>query len=127
MCRALRRSGPCPRGPGVPGERRSSSFPPSCLCQRQNRVVSLAQGSFELRRAGLQRHGRCLAPVAALEEIDAAAEVGEPGGVSDGIGGGREGAERQRRVQDDRDAVLGEDHGPERREEFEAGSAEEEA
>ena len=36
-----------------------------CLCQRQNRVVSLAQGSFELRCAGLQRYGRCLAPVAA--------------------------------------------------------------
>ena len=58
--------------------------------------------------------------------MDAAAEVGEPGGACDGVEGGRDGAEHQRRVQDDRDAVLGEDHGPERREVLEAGSAEEE-
>ena len=51
----------------------------------------------------------------ALGEIDAASQIGEPCAARDGVEGGRNGSQPQPQVQRYREAVVREDHGPERR------------
>ena len=59
-----------------------------------------------------------------LGEIDAATEVGEPGGARDGVDGACDGCEGERQVHGEQDAVFGEEERPIRREVFEARPAE---
>ena len=60
------------------------------------------------------------APDRAFGEIDAAPQVGEPGGARDGVEGGGNGCEPQRQMERNGKAVVGEDQWPERREILEA-------
>ena len=56
----------------------------------------------------------------ALDEIDAAPQIGEPCGARDGVEGGQDGGQRQCQVEGNWNAVVVEDQEPERREILEA-------
>ena len=66
-------------------------------------------------------------PDGALDEIDAASQIGEPCGARDGVEGGQDGGQRQCQVEGNWNAVVRQDQWPERREILEARPGEEDA
>ena len=65
------------------------------------------------------------APDGAFGEIDAAPEIGEARGARDGVDGGGNACQPECQVERDREAIVGEDQRPERREILEPRSSEE--